>query len=127
MPALACLDHAGLRAACAYPAVTSRAADPAMERYEARGNEPGWLVRIAGTAHRLYRQYGEKKISLARPGPRPSFNGRRYESTRLHRRHHLPALQRRHERPRLRAQVSVTATARPCGGCGGERRPDWDL
>ncbi|HEX8670226.1 MAG TPA: hypothetical protein VF727_17830, partial [Allosphingosinicella sp.] len=57
--------------------------DAAQEHYEARGQEPGWHLVIHGGRIDYAGGYGEKKITVARPDPRPSFNGRRYETARL--------------------------------------------
>jgi uncharacterized membrane protein len=59
---------AGLAAACAYPAVTSPPpADPSAEHYEARGQEPGWLVTIHDGRIDYSGNYGDRKISVAAP------------------------------------------------------------
>lgn len=68
-------------AACAYPAVTTPHPEP--ESYRAVGQEPGWTVTIAQGRIDYVGDYGETRISVARPEPRPSFNGRRYETARL--------------------------------------------
>ncbi len=121
---------AGLAAACAYPAVTNgppaEAADPAAEHYEARGQEPGWLLVIHDGRIDYTGNYGEKKISVPRPDPRPSFNGRRYVTPRLtvdvtYARCNDGMSGRGYEH-----QVMVTADGETFKGCGGERRPDWD-
>jgi uncharacterized membrane protein len=118
----------GFAAACAYPAVTMPTpADPAMERYEARGNEPGWLVRIARNRIDYTGSYGEKKISLARPEPRPSINGRRYQTPELtlditYMRCNDDMSGRGYEH-----QVMLTVDGQTLRGCGGERRRDWDI
>ena len=118
----------GLAAACAYPAVTSPPpTDPALEHYEARGNEPGWNLVIHDNRIDYTGDYGRKKITIPRPDPRPSFNGRRYESKRLtvdvtYSRCNDDMSGRGFEH-----QVSVTADGQSVRGCGGERRTDWDL
>jgi uncharacterized membrane protein len=118
----------GATAACAYPAVTApRPVDPTLERYEARGNEPGWHLTIDKNRIEYVGSYGDKKISVARPDPRPSFNGRRYETQRLtvdvtYLRCNDDMNGRGYEH-----QVSVTADGKAYRGCGGERRTDWDL
>jgi heat shock protein HslJ len=118
----------GAAAACAYPAVTSPPpADPTLEHYEARGNEPGWHLLIHGGRLEYTGNYGEKKIAIARPDPRPSFNGRRYESQRL-------TVDVTYSRCNddmsgfgFEHQVTITADGETYRGCGGERRKDWDL
>jgi uncharacterized membrane protein len=118
----------GTAAACAYPAVTNpRPSDPTLELYEARGNEPGWFLQIGKRRIDYVGNYGNKKISVDRPDPRPSFNGRRYETPRLtvdvtYSRCNDDMSGRGFEH-----QVSVVADGQTFRGCGGERRTDWDL
>jgi uncharacterized membrane protein len=118
----------GFAAACTYPAVTNpRPTDPALERYEARGNEPGWHLLIDKGRIDYTGNYGDKKISIARPDPRPTFNGRRYESQRLtvdvtYVRCNDDMSGRGYEH-----QVTITADGETYRGCGGTRRTDWDL
>lgn len=120
---------AGLAAACAYPAATGAppaAGDPASERYEARGQEPGWLLVIHDGRIDYTGDYGEKKISVPRPDPRPSFNGRRYVTPRItvditYVRCNDGMSGRGYEH-----QVTVAADGRTVKGCGGERQTDWD-
>jgi uncharacterized membrane protein len=118
----------GFAAACAYPAVTNPPpSDPTLERYEARGNEPGWHVLIDKARIEYTGSYGKKKIAVARPDPRPTFNGRRYESPRLtvdvtYSRCNDDMSGRGFEH-----QVTVTADGKTFRGCGGARRVDWDL
>jgi uncharacterized membrane protein len=118
----------GVAAACTYPAVTMPPpSDPALEHYEARGNEPGWTVLIHDGRIAYTGNYGDKKIEVARPDPRPSFNGRRYETKRLivdvtYTRCNDDMSGRGFEH-----QVTVTADGTAYRGCGGARRSDWDL
>lgn len=118
----------GAAAACAYPAVTNPPpSDPAMETYEAKGNEPGWRVRIAEGRIAYVGAYGGKTIEVARPDPRPSFNGRRYETRRLivditYTRCNDDMSGHGYEH-----QVLVTADGETFRGCGGARRSDWDV
>jgi uncharacterized membrane protein len=118
----------GLAAACALPAVTTPPpVDPAMERYEARGNEPGWHVLIAKGRIDYSGSYGEQKISVARPEPRPSINGRRYETPELvvdvtYTRCNDDMSGQGYEH-----QVMVIVDGQTFRGCGGARRSDWDI
>jgi uncharacterized membrane protein len=113
-----------LIAACMAPAPP--AAGPAAETYLARGQEPGWTVTIANGWIDYVGNYGEKRISVARPDPRTTFNGHRYETARL-------IVDVTHGRCNdamsghgYSDQVSVTADGETYRGCGGERRTDWD-
>lgn len=113
-------------AACAYPAVTAEKPVSTAENYTARGQEPGWLVTIAEGRIDYQGNYGEKRINVARPGPRTTFNGHRYETPRL-------IVDVTHGRCNdamsglgFADKVTVTADGETFHGCGGERRPDWD-
>ncbi len=118
---------AGAAAACAYPAVTTPAPDSVRETYGARGNEPGWSVAIDGGWISYTGDYGETRITVPRPDPRPTFNGRRYETERLivditYSRCNDDMSGHGYEH-----QVMVTADGTTLRGCGGARRPDWDV
>ena len=118
----------GLAAACAYPAVTTPPPQTAEgERYEARGNEPGWRVLIANGRIDYTGNYGDKKISVARPDPRPSFNGRRYETDRLTVDVTYSRCNDDMSGQGFEHQVIVTADGETYRGCGGGRRTDWDI
>jgi uncharacterized membrane protein len=99
---------------------------PDGERYTARGQEPGWAITIAGGRIDYVGNYGEKRISVARPDPRTTFNGHRYETPRL-------TVDVTHGRCNdvmsghgYADQVMVIADGETYRGCGGERRADWD-
>lgn len=111
-------------AACAYPAVTAPRA--AEEHYEARGQEPGWHLRIHDERIDYAGDYGEVRLTVARPEPRRTDNGRRYETQRLvvdlvYARCNDTMSGHGYEH-----QVTVIADGRTFRGCGGERRRDWD-
>ena len=113
--------------ACAYPAITSRPPAPGGETYTARGQEPGWLLTIAGGRIDYVGDYGETRIEVPRPDPRTTFNGHRYETDRL-------IVDITHGRCNdsmsghgYADQVMVIADGETYRGCGGERRPDWDV
>ena len=98
----------------------------AQETYTARGQEPGWALTIAGGRIDYLGNYGEKRINVARPDPRTTFNGHRYETSRL-------TVDITHGRCNdamsghgYADQVVVIADGETYRGCGGERRPDWD-
>jgi uncharacterized membrane protein len=118
----------GAAAACAYPAVTNPPpVDPAAERYEAKGNEPGWRVVIAKGRIAYLGSYGDKRIEVARPDPRPSFNGRRYETRRLTVDITYTRCNDDMSGHGYEHQVTVTADGETFRGCGGARRTDWDV
>lgn len=110
-------------AACTYPAFTAPAPPPPSEVYTARGQEPGWLVTIAKDRIDYVGNYGETRITVARPEPRTTFNGHRYETQRL-------VVDVTHGRCNdvmsghgYADQVMVIADGATYRGCGGERRP----
>ncbi len=111
---------------CTMERPSSPGADPAMETYKAIGQEPGWALTIAGGRIDYVGNYGEKRINVARPSPRTTFNGHRYETQRL-------IVDVTHGRCNdvmsghgYSDQVMVIAEGATYRGCGGERRPNWD-
>ena len=112
--------------ACTTEPPASPGQRPAGETYTARGQEPGWALRIASGWIDYMGNYGEKKISVPRPDPRTTFNGHRYETPRL-------IVDVTHGRCNdvmsghgYADQVMVIAGGEAYRGCGGERRTDWD-
>ena len=55
----------------------------AAEVYTARGNEPGWILKMDGKTIAYGGDYGETKIKIPAPVARPSFNGMRHVSDRM--------------------------------------------
>jgi heat shock protein HslJ len=113
-----------LAGGCMQPAATLPA--PPQEGYTARGQEPGWALTIANGRIDYVGNYGEKRINVARPDPRTSFNGHRYETPRL-------VVDITHGRCNdamsghgFADTVTVIADGETYGGCGGQRRPAWD-
>jgi uncharacterized membrane protein len=122
-PALLLLVSA---AACATQAVNSDRPSSSQESYTARGQEPGWSLAIANGRIDYVGNYGDKRINVARPEPRTTFNGHRYETQRL-------IVDITHARCNdamsgqgFSDQVAVTADGQTYRGCGGLRRTDWD-
>jgi uncharacterized membrane protein len=109
---------------CAVPPPVPPA--PTQEHYTARGQEPGWALTIANGRIDYTGNYGDKRINVARPDPRTTFNGHRYETQRL-------IVDVTHGRCNdvmsghgYADQVTVIADGETYRGCGGGRRPDWD-
>ncbi len=97
-----------------------------LPAYQARGQEPGWLLTIAGGMLDYRGDYGETRIRVPAPEPRTTFNGHRYETPRL-------VVDITHTRCNdamsghgYADQVRVIAEGSEVQGCGGERRRDWD-
>lgn len=111
-------------AACVYPAPEPA---PVGGYYRALGQEPGWNVTISGDRIDYVGDYGETRITVPRPEPRTTFNGHRYETPRL-------TVDVTHTRCNdamsghgYADTVMVIADGTTLHGCGGERRPDWDV
>jgi heat shock protein HslJ len=113
-------------AACATPAPLPEPG-PAQEHYEARGNEPGWSVMIHDGRVDYVGNYRDRKITVPRPDPRPSFNGRRYITPRLTVDVTYVRCNDGMSGRGFEHQVTVTADGQTYKGCGGERRPNWDM
>jgi uncharacterized membrane protein len=117
-----------LAAACvAKQEAAPPAAEAAQERYEARGQEPGWHLLIHDGRIDYTGNYGDKKIGVPRPDPRPSFNGRRYVTPRL-------TVDVTYSRCNdamsgfgFEHQVMVIADGETFKGCGGARKSEWDM
>lgn len=112
-------------AACAVPAITTPP-PTAAEHYRALGQEPGWTLTIAEGRIDYAGDYGDTRITVPRPEPRPSFNGRRYETERL-------TVDITYSRCNdsmsgfgFEHQVTVIADGTTVRGCGGARRTEWD-
>jgi len=111
-------------AACAPAADLPVEGNRTQEHYEARGQEPGWHLVIRGGRIDYVGNYGEKKISVARPDPRPSFNGRRYETPRLTVDVTYSRCNDAMSGQGYEHQVMVIADGQTYRGCGGARRFD---
>jgi len=101
--------------------------DPVREYYEARGQEPGWHLLIQNGRIDFTGNYGEKKIAVARPDPRPSINGRRYATPRLTVDVTYARCNDAMSGFGFEHQVMVTADGETYDGCGGERKREWDM
>jgi uncharacterized membrane protein len=115
-------------AACAYPAISNPPPqDPGLERYEARGNEPGWNLRIHDRKIDYVGNYGDTRITVDRPDPSPSLNGRRYQAPRLTVDITYSRCNDDMSGHGYEHQVLVTADGQSYRGCGGPRHADWDI
>ena len=103
------------------------AAPAAPESYSALGQEPGWALRIGGGRIDYSGNYGEKKINVARPDPRPGVNGRRYVTPRLTVDIAYTRCNDAMSGFGFEHQVTVTADGETYKGCGGARRTEWDM
>jgi len=123
--------NAGLPTTVNQSATADQPAPPppaaAREDYVARGQEPGWLLKVADGWIDYQGNYGETKIRVPAPAPRTSANGLRYETERL-------TIEVTHSRCNdamsghgYADQVKIIADGEAYDGCGGERRADWDV
>jgi uncharacterized membrane protein len=116
--------NAAIPASDARPAPEPKAA---AEPYTARGQEPGWALKIDKGRIDYQGNYGETLISVASPPPQPTADGRRYATDRLivvitYKRCNDAMSGHGYEH-----QVKVTADGQTFDGCGGKRRTDWDM
>ena len=126
------LNAAGNEAAApaanaAAPAKAAAEAPAAPESYSALGQEPGWALKIGGGRIDYTGNYGEKKINVARPEPRPSPNGRRYVTDRLTVDITYARCNDAMSGFGFEHQVTVIADGETFKGCGGARKKDWDV
>lgn len=113
-------------AGCAYPAITSEPPAASQETYRALGQEPGWTLTIGNGRIDYMGNYGEKHINVARPVPRATANGRRYETTRLTVDLTYLRCNDAMSGHGYSDQVMIIADGETYRGCGGTRRPEWD-
>ncbi|CAA9521370.1 MAG: hypothetical protein AVDCRST_MAG39-2776 [uncultured Sphingomonadaceae bacterium] len=114
-------------------AATACATPPSVAEnaYVARGQEPGWIVRIAGGRISYTGDYGEVRIDAPAGEPRTTFNGCRHETASADGRSLLVDVTRGRCNDEMSGfgyadQVLVIADGRSFWGCGGARRPEWD-
>jgi uncharacterized membrane protein len=116
-----------LAAACVPKPAPPPPSDPGAERYEARGQEPGWHLLIHDGRIDYTGNYGDKTITVVRPEPRPSFNGRRYVTPRLTVDVTYVRCNDAMSGFGFEHQVMVIADGETFKGCGGERKTAWDM
>jgi uncharacterized membrane protein len=109
------------------PDVNQAAPAAPAETYTARGQEPGWLLTIAGGTIDYQGNYGEKKIKEPAPAPTTIPDGRRYKTSRLIVDITTSRCNDAMSGKGFADTVSVTADGETYRGCGGQERPDWDM
>ena len=116
-------------AAPAKEAAPVSAPSPAIpaEPYTARGQEPGWALKIDKGRIDYQGNYGEKRINVAEPTPQPTANGRRYVTDRLTVAITYAKCNDAMSGHGYEHEVKVTADGETYDGCGGKRRTDWDM
>jgi uncharacterized membrane protein len=113
-----------LLAGCVTPAPPNR--NPVGGAYYARGQEPGWTLRIANGRIEYVGNYGDKHITVPRPDPRRTFTGYRYETARIAVDINRGRCNDAMSGQGFTDQVVVSTDGETYRGCGGNRRPDWD-
>jgi uncharacterized membrane protein len=105
----------------------NQAAATAEQAYTARGQEPGWLLTIAGGSIAYQGNYGEKNIQVPAPAAIRTANGRRYETERLTIEISNGRCNDAMSGQGYSDQVTIVADGETYQGCGGDRRTDWDV
>ncbi len=92
--------------------------------YSALGQEPGWTLRIDRDQIAYAGDYGETRITVARPLPVATPSGRRYASSRLVVEIVPGTCRDAMSGSGFEDTVIVSAGGRTVRGCGGERLPE---
>jgi heat shock protein HslJ len=95
--------------------------------YTARGNEPGWILKMDSKTIDYQGDYGETKIRIPAPEGRPSFNGMRYVSERLTVDVTYSTCTDDMSGKRFADTVTVSAGDKQVKGCGGRALPPESL
>lgn len=95
--------------------------------YTARGNEPGWILKMDSKSIDYEGDYGATKIKIPAPVARPSFNGMRYVSERLTVDVTYATCTDDMSGKRFADTVSVMADGKQVKGCGGRALPPESL
>jgi heat shock protein HslJ len=95
--------------------------------YIARGNEPGWLLKMDGKTLDYQGDYGETKIEVKQPEGRPSFNGMRYVTSRLTVDITYASCTDDMSGERYSDSVTIIAEGKEVKGCGGRKLPPESL
>lgn len=106
------------------PEASGKTAEPP---YTARGQEPGWALTISGGRIDYQGNYGDVRIRVAEPAAQPVRNGRRYVTPRLTVEIATARCNDAMSGQGYEDKVKVIADGETYEGCGGKRRPDWDM
>ncbi len=95
--------------------------------YSALGQEPGWALRIDRDRIAYTGDYGDTRITVARPAAVPTTTGTRYQTSRIT----VDIMPGRCNDAMsgrgFEDSVTVFAAGRTVRGCGGARRVDYDM
>lgn len=95
----------------------------AVDKYVARGNEPGWILTMDATTIDYQGDYGETKIKVPAAKGRPSFIGMRFVTDRLTVDVTYSSCTDDMSGKRFADTVSVNADGKELKGCGGRVLP----
>jgi len=94
--------------------------------YSALGQEPGWALRIDRDRIAYTGDYGDTRITVARPAAIPTTTGTRYQTSRITVDITPGRCNDAMSGRGFEDIVTVTAADRTVRGCGGARRTDYD-
>jgi uncharacterized membrane protein len=114
-----------LVAACAMEEEEAIVGAPQTE-YSALGQEPGWALRIDRDRIAYTGDYGETRITVARPAAIPTTTGTRYQTSRITVDITPGRCNDAMSGRGFEDMVTVIAAGRTVRGCGGARRTDYD-
>lgn len=95
--------------------------------YSAIGQEPGWALRIDRERIAYTGDYGDTRITVARPPVIRTATGRRYETSRLTVDIVPGRCNDAMSGSGFEDQVIVSTAGKTVRGCGGRRRVEYDL
>ena len=97
------------------------------QTYVARGNEPGWILKMDGKTIDYQGDYGETRIAVPQITGVPSFNGMRYVTPRLTVDVTYASCADDMSGQRYADTVTVVADGKQVKGCGGRALPPESL
>jgi heat shock protein HslJ len=109
------------------PETAASASTEDASTYIARGNEPGWILKMDGKVLDYQGNYGETKITVPQPEGRPSLNGMRYVTERLVVDITYASCADVMSGERFTDTVSIRADGKEYKGCGGRKLPPESL
>ncbi len=95
--------------------------------YVAKGNEPGWILKITDDTLDYVGNYGETKINLPKPVGKPTFNGMSYHTTEFFVDITYSPCTDDMSGQRYADTVAVQVSKSTYNGCGGKMLPPENL
>lgn len=109
------------------PPIPAPEASTVTEGYSARGQEPGWLLTIAKGRIDYTGNYGEKHINVALPTASKTADGWKFETARLSVEITPGRCNDAMSGQGFADTVTIAADGEKYQGCGGARKPAWDM